>query len=249
MDKLKYRFGIAEYKKLIIFFKKNNFKFKLFHENLNKGKNLILRHDIDFCPFRALRLAREEKKLNVRSSYFFLLNTSFYNLNHYNTKCALLEIASLGHDIGLHFDAALYDSPKDLKKALLTEKKYLEKISKKKIKIISFHRPNKKIVSMDAKVIGGLAHTYMKKFIKNIKYCSDSQGTWRFDNPKDIVEKNNDKKNFTIHLLTHPIWWTTPAKLTPPEKIVFHLEGLFKLLSNNASQNCIPYKQYIKEKN
>ena len=63
----------------------------------------------------------------------------------------------------------------------------------------------------------------MDKYTKNINYCSDSQGLWRFDTPQNIL-KNNDKKNFTLHLLTHPIWWTTPVKLNAAEKIDFHLK-------------------------
>ena len=45
--------------------------FKKFHENIKVGKNILMRHDIDFCPIRALEIAKLEKKQNITSTYFF----------------------------------------------------------------------------------------------------------------------------------------------------------------------------------
>ena len=154
MHKLDNKFSTNAYIELIKLFKKNGYRFKFFHENFISGKNLLNRHDIDFCPHRALKIAKIENKLNVCSTYFFLLNTEFYNLNSYGYREAILEIASLGHEIGLHFDAATHTNFKKLEEACKLEKNFLERIIKKKIKVISFHRPSKTIIGLDSKIIG-----------------------------------------------------------------------------------------------
>ena len=67
---------------------------------------------------------------------------------------------------------------------------------------------------------------------------------------KQIINllKNNKKKNYSLHLLLHPIWWTTPENLCPAEKIAFHLENKYEGLKKAASSNCRPYLNYIKNK-
>ena len=74
-------------------------------------------------------------------------------------------------------------------------------------------------------------------------YCSDTEGKWRFENPQSIIAKNNKKEQFYLQLLTHPIWWTTPNKLSPVEKINFFLkveeEKKFNLLEKNSK----PFKK------
>ena len=62
--------------------------------------------------------------------------------------------------------------------------------------------------------IAGLEHTYMNKFVDDIFYCSDSQGLWRYSNPYDIIKENISSKKLILHLLLHPIWWTTPNNLS-----------------------------------
>ena len=58
-----------------------------------------MRHDVDFCTASALKIAKIENKLKIKSIYFFLVNTSFYNLHyhkHYNNVCKILDF---GHKI------------------------------------------------------------------------------------------------------------------------------------------------------
>ena len=71
MYKLENKFSTDAYIELIKLFKKMGIVLN-FHENLINGKNLLNRHDIDFCPFRALKIAKIEKRLNICSTYFFL---------------------------------------------------------------------------------------------------------------------------------------------------------------------------------
>ena len=188
MHENKNKLSLEGYKALLKFMKKSKLKFSSFGDKLNSGRKIILRHDIDFCPTRALQIAKLENKLSISSTYFFLINTEFYNLQFEANKKILKEILSLGHHIGLHFDASFYRTSEKLNLECKREDKVLENIINKKVKIISFHRPSEKILNMNRK-IGGLEHTYMNKFIADIFYCSDSQGCWRYSNPYHIINK------------------------------------------------------------
>ena len=89
-------------------FKKKGYKFKYFTEKLSRNSNLILRHDIDFDVSYALRIAKIEYKLGVKSNFFFLISSNFYNLINKKTARDIRIIKKLGHQIGLHFDPSNY---------------------------------------------------------------------------------------------------------------------------------------------
>ena len=240
--KKKQQFNISSYYLLLKYLNSLKLSFRKFHENIKKGKNILMRHDVDFCPEKALEIAKLEKKQNVKSTFFFLVNTNFYNLNATENSEIILEIIRLGHDIGLHFDASFSKTSRSLHFNCRKEVETLEHIINKKVNIISFHRPAEFLLSYNRKV-SGLNHTYMKKFTKNIYYCSDSQGLWRFSSPQDIL-KSVYKKDFTLQLLTHPIWWTTPAKYSSAEKIDLHLKKKYDYYKLLAAHNCIPFAKY-----
>ena len=72
---------------------------------------VYLRHDIDVDPFTAVRMAKEEKKRNLRGSYYILPTARYYGtvrrgkLYHYSCMDPLYkELASYGHEIGVHND-------------------------------------------------------------------------------------------------------------------------------------------------
>jgi hypothetical protein len=247
MNDIKKKFSIAQYKSLLSYFIKSKLKFKKFDDDLTKGKNIIMRHDVDFCPLRALEMAKIEHKFKIPATYFFLINTNFYNLNTTENKKIITEMINIGHEIGLHFDASFFKERNSMDLKCKEELEALEKIAQKKINIVSFHRPAKKIL-IDNKKIANKDHTYMLKFIKKINYCSDSQGEWRFKTPKEIIEKKINQ-NFTLHLLTHPIWWTTPEKYTSGEKVDFYLKKKYKDINILAAHNCKPFSTFIKNKN
>jgi len=69
----------------------------------------FIRHDIDHDPFVALAMARIEAEHGIRSSYFFLTNDSMtFHFEDPDRRRkaldAIAEIASLGHEVGLHYD-------------------------------------------------------------------------------------------------------------------------------------------------
>ena len=243
----KIQFSIYSYERLIRLIIKSNFVIKGFHDFSKFKRVFIMRHDVDFCTESALKIAKIENKLKIKSIYFFLVNTSFYNLHyheHYSNVCKILD---LGHKIGLHFDASRYKS-NELEKNCKREAKVLENLFGFKNEIISFHRPTKKLLFSNKK-FAGYNHTYMKKYTKNIDYCSDSQGTWLYSTPEDIITRNANKKVFRIQLLTHPIWWNIKNYKTPQKKISSFLKYQYENLKLDAEINCKPYRKFRSEKN
>ena len=59
------------YIKFIKKFKDSGYEFIFFNEKIKSKFNIILRHDIDFDVDYALKMAKMENKLNIKSTYFF----------------------------------------------------------------------------------------------------------------------------------------------------------------------------------
>lgn len=59
---------------------------------------VVLRHDVDRLPFRALALARLEKDLGVRSTYFFRTKPLL------RPPSVLRAIHGMGHEVGYHYE-------------------------------------------------------------------------------------------------------------------------------------------------
>ena len=65
-----------DYENFLSKFKKNDYIFKFFHQKIFKKRNIILRHDVDFDTDYALNIAKIEKKLKIKSTFFFLLEVN-----------------------------------------------------------------------------------------------------------------------------------------------------------------------------
>lgn len=151
---------------------------------------IILRHDIDYSIQRALNVARLEKSLGVRATYFIRVHAQTYNIFEYNNYLALKEIISLGHEIGLHLEAIDFahitaDDPLDV---FQREKKVLETVLKTTIISAAAHnehipagnrRNSSFFVIFNKKEAGIEYDAYDASFPKEIKYISDSSGRWR----------------------------------------------------------------------
>ena len=63
----------------------------------------LIRHDVEFSPRRALRLAEIDSDLSVSSTFFFQVRNNAYNILSNENIDILNRIKNLGMDIGLHF--------------------------------------------------------------------------------------------------------------------------------------------------
>ena len=61
--------------------------------------DVILRHDVDLNPRNSLRTAQIEKELGWKATYYFRAVPESWD------EAIILEIASLGHEIGYHYES------------------------------------------------------------------------------------------------------------------------------------------------
>ncbi len=94
-------FTLAIYKKLLNTFISQGYSFITFEDACSgrtPEKFIILRHDVDDLPQQSLLKAGIEKELNIRSTYYFRI------VRESNHPDIITKIASLGHEIGYHYE-------------------------------------------------------------------------------------------------------------------------------------------------
>mgnify|MGYP005817556171 CR=1 FL=1 len=194
----------------------------------SKGESGIAawRHDIDFSPHRALSFARIEAKSNVKSSYYVLLNGAFYNPLEKAIMEILQEIRSLGHTIGLHFDASL--THVDLEERVTMEANLLSSISGYRVECISIHNPGVNYpLSLKRPQICGLFNASLDELRNMFVYSSDSNGYWRYRPMPEVID---DSSVENIYTLTHAEWWTHEA-MTPAKRLSRCIDGRAKAVA------------------
>ncbi|MCD4769571.1 MAG: hypothetical protein K8R35_05330 [Bacteroidales bacterium] len=88
------------YRTLLETLSDRGFLFGELHELLRNysKKNIILRHDVDMFPKRALRIARIENEFGITGSYYFRSVKKSWD------ESVIAKIAELGHEVGYHYE-------------------------------------------------------------------------------------------------------------------------------------------------
>jgi len=219
-NKDKYRFQdftLSAYKGLIESLLHNGYRFISYEETNVDTPWVLWRHDLDFSPQRALKLAKIEAELGVRSTFFLLPHSRFYNLFEKEISDIIFQIKDLGHELGLHFDFAHYNIKdlRHLEDACKHEKSFLEWSFKVDIKAFSFHNPNEWALKVGVGQVSDMVNAYSDYFMKNVAYASDSNGYWR----NESIQQRIEEKHPRLQILTHPVWWT--EKLSSPKERVW----------------------------
>ena len=207
-----------------------------FSTNWNKklSKNdVLLRHDVDFSISMALNISKIEHSLKVKSTFFFLLSSNFYNLLSKVNVEKIHKIISLGHKVSLHWDPTVHEN----EKTFLTEKQTFEEILGVNVDIVSIHRP-KKFLNNNNRDLFGTSHTYQNRFFRDMSYLSDSAGT---PVQKKINNYLNNRNQFGLQLLLHPIWWEKKTE-NPTDTLNNWLLENTDFLKSEISLNCKTYK-------
>ncbi len=199
------KFTYTAYKHLIEEILRCGFSICSYHNYTRFEKPCILRHDVDNSIEKALEMALIEHALGVKSTYFVLLSSTFYNVLSKKERDNLLKISALGHEIGLHFDEMNYETPCDVKQAIYNECDILSKALDMQIKSVSMHRPSPETLTANY-TLQNIINSYGDVFFKQFKYISDSRRQWR-ENPFDAT-KQYDK----LHVLTHAFWYHDTEK-------------------------------------
>jgi len=206
----------------------SKYSFKKINNTLNELELLekdklvcFLRHDIDFSPVNAARMAALEKQLGICSTYTVLLSGVYYNPFEKHVQKLIKEIKSYGHEVGLHFDPTVYDISDEasLAEHIKKEASALETLVSKPISMFSFHNTTEFSMNCRNREYGGLLNAYSNFFHNDVEYTSDSNGYWRFRSWDELLSENHK----VIQVLIHPIWWGPKNGLPPFETVVKNL--------------------------
>ncbi len=202
-----------------------------------KRKHLLLRHDIDMSIQAAVEMAEAEAAAGLKSTYFVLMRSEFYNPWAPESWSGLRRISGLGHDVGLHLDAALYrDVDEALEVAALRECSQLEGLLEQPVTSISFHRPAKRLLGREGR-LAGRQHAYQPRFFSDMGYCSDSRGGWHQGPPLEHPALNDGR---ALQLLTHPIWWTG-GDAPPANRLSRFVTTRQSVLDRELAKHCSIY--------
>ena len=146
---------------------------------LPAAQNLLLRHDVDRRPWMALRMARLERDLGVRSTYYFRA------VRHTFRPDVIAEIHGLGHEIGYHYET-LADSRGDIAVAFELFQEHLSEMRQiTPVQTISMHgRPlspwdSREIWNhYDFKTLDLEGEAYLSIDYTKVRYFNDTGRTW-----------------------------------------------------------------------
>jgi hypothetical protein len=216
-------FTEASYRKLLRV-ARDRYAFEFFG-SARETPHVLWRHDVDLSVHRALKLAEIEARLGVKSTYFFLLHSNFYNLLEREVARHAHRIVDLGHRAALHFAPDCYPDCRtldQLNSKLRWEKRVLEDILSTPIRAFSLHDPTPRMLAMFTRgKIAGMTNAYGETLRRDYDYCSDSNGYWRHKRLLDLVKNGEATK---LHVLTHPEWWV-PSPMSPWRRIKRCVEG------------------------
>lgn len=203
---------------------KANYQFVNHKEALSASNRFIIwRHDVDQSLNRAVRLATVEAARDISSTYFVNPHCNFYSLLEPDQHNKVGELIRLGHGIGLHFDAHFYtiNSEVQLDQLVAKEARWLREWFGVEITTFSFHNPDSFLSTCEKDEYGGLINCYSRKFKKQIPYCSDSNGYWRYRRLHDVLTSATD---YCLQVLTHPECWQE-VSMPPRERFFRCVDG------------------------
>jgi hypothetical protein len=211
-----------------------------------EGQPLVLmRHDIDFDLGKARAMAEVEREGGILATYFFLLRTDHYNLFSKPGSAEVERILQMGHHLGLHFDCAAYRpdaTDAELAAACRKEAEALGSWFGSEVEIVSYHRPNAQVLTGNPLLSAPRPHAYMARFMKDMKYCSDSRGEWRYGDPTSQPEFHARK---AMQILIHPLWWGA-GRSSAAETLSSWRDVHAETIEDSMEANCAVYRKRCK---
>lgn len=195
-------FTIATYRELIKAFLDGGFTIipvRSFLESEPQGKVIALRHDVDEQPQNALKMAEAENELGVKATYYFR------RVPKSDHPDVIRKIASLGHEIGYHYED-LSKADGDIGKAIESFAANLEYFRQYyPIKTVCMHGSssskydNKEIWSqVELKDYGLIGEPYLSFDFDKVYYLTDTGYAW--DGGKYAVrDKVGNSFNLSFH--------------------------------------------------
>ena len=229
-------FTVSIYRQLVHALK-DNVTFSTFEDyRKDPGNAVILRHDVDKLPAKSLEFARIQAELGIRASYYFrILPCSF-------DRDIIGKIASLGHEIGYHYeDLALAHG--DVNTAIELFSKHLGMLREfYPVKTICMHgSPTSKYDNRllwqnhDYRDWGLTGEPYFDLDFHDIFYLTDTGRSWNGDKfsirDRPMARQTTEKASPTrLHAATRPVYRSTTDIIKPvrdglfptPAMMTFH---------------------------
>jgi len=188
---MEFDFTLKRYSELIDALKAAGYRFSSFEDFMLHpgGRTIVLRHDVDRFPARALEMAELENARSVKGSYHFRVYGDSFDPGIIKT------IASLGHEIAYHYEdlsrvAGNKSNPEDwVKEALHNFDSNLKSLrSYYPVKVISMHGdPSQSYDNRDLwdhfnyKSLGLLCEPYLDIDYTSVLYLTDTGRRWDAD--------------------------------------------------------------------
>lgn len=243
-----FSFAYQSYKEMLRLLQVNGYHIANYHNWTEYPKTVILRHDIDNSPEKALRLAKLENEEGVCSTYFVMLTSDFYNVFSGQTAKTLYELASFGHEIGLHFDEKRYPDcfgkPRKCIEKIRMEAYTLQQLLGTPVSVVSMHRPSKAMLDANLQV-PDMINSYGTTFFRDFKYLSDSRHHWR----EPVAKIISSQQYARLHILTHAVGWgetSTDLKEWIRGFLQSRMLAQWNILDNNFSnlEDVLPYEEF-----
>ena len=205
-------FDFKSYRQILNIHRENSITYKRVLSEKPKRFSII-RHDVEFSPRRAMKIAEIDSELSVKSTFFFQVKNNAYNILS-RENCKILErIKYLGMEIGLHFYVSHIkeDDNYALEKELNFQSLCINESLGSEISCFSYHRPPKWVLKDRRDFLHNKINAYGESFFeytndpKKIKYIADSQHQFKYGTPLDSeVLSKYDK----FQILLHPDEWS-----------------------------------------
>ena len=177
-------------------------RFRDWRLNSPRATYCLLRHDVDATTDFAVTLAEFEAARQIRSTYFVMLRSPLYNALSRACTADLRQIVALGHEIGLHFDAAddsIEAGP--IEGRIERELALLAEVTGTPVSAFSFHQPTADILARRI-LLPDAINAYTLDGEQGCQYLSDSNRDWRGRDVAEIIRQRQP-----LQILLHPMWW------------------------------------------
>ncbi|MFS4448970.1 hypothetical protein [Maribacter sp. 2307UL18-2] len=188
-------FTVNTYEELLLSLMDKNYTFKTFEEfvKFQGERTVVLRHDVDLLPHNSLTFAHIQSDLGIKGTYYFRAVPESWD------KEIILEISSLGHEIGYHYEC-LTTTGGDFERGIQDFEKNLDKLrALVPVSTICMHgSPMSKYDSKDLwndykyQDYGIIAEPYFDVDYNTVFYITDTGRKWDGNNVsvRDRVQTN-----------------------------------------------------------
>lgn len=150
--------------------------------------DLFLRHDVDMSLEAAVTMAEVDAEEGIRSTFFLMTRSNFYNLASPVGERTIARLRELGHRVGHH---ARYP--------------HIE-VDERFDPFVAWHNPEPSFMHIE---VPGAVNVMRAPFFDHTHYRSDSNQDWRNGCPHDAIAEG---RYDWLHLLIHPVIWVFPGE-------------------------------------